>query len=101
MVADYYFSKPLWLIVIIFQVYKAGNTNQETSLRPFYCNYNFTCSISVHTQTLNKYPDAENTFEYQNNERISRQTEYSFQPYFKCFLFSHFVIYEKHLLLQW
>ena len=52
------------------QVYKASNMEQETSLRPFYCNYNFTCSISAHAQTLNEYPDAKNTFEYQNNERI-------------------------------
>ena len=38
-------------------------------------------SISAHAQTLNEYPDAENTFEYQNNERISEQSEYSLQPY--------------------
>ena len=39
---------------------KAGNTEQEISH----------CSISAHAQTLNKYPDAKNTFGYQNNERI-------------------------------
>ena len=37
--------------------------------------------MSAHAQTLNKYPDAENTFEYQNNERISEQSEYSLQLY--------------------
>ena len=31
---------------------KAGNIEQETSLRAFYCNYNLTCSISAHAQTL-------------------------------------------------
>ena len=54
------------------QVYKASNTEQETSLN---CNYNFTCSISAHTQIL--YSNTKNTFEYQNNERISEQCEYS------------------------
>ena len=30
---------------------------------------------------INEYPDAKNTFEYQNNERISEWSEYLLQPY--------------------
>ena len=30
---------------------------------------------------INEYPDAKNTFEYQNNERISECSEYLLQPY--------------------
>ena len=43
---------------------------------PFYCNYNFTCSISVHVQTLNEYLDAKIhsntkiTSEYPNGANI-------------------------------
>ena len=33
-----------------------------------HCNYNLTCSISAHAQTLNEYPDTKNTREYPNNE---------------------------------
>ena len=41
-----------------FSTLKAGNTEQQSSPQPFNCNYNFTCSISAHAQTLNEYPDA-------------------------------------------
>ena len=33
--------------------------------------------MSPHVQTLNEYPDAKNTFEYQKNKQISKQSEYS------------------------
>ena len=56
---------------------------QETSLQPFYCTYDFTCSISSHAQTLNKYLDAKNTFEYQNNKRLFEWSEYLLQPYYQ------------------
>ena len=48
--------------------------DQETTLWPFYCDYNFACP------TLNEYPNAEKTLEYQNNEQISEWSEYSLQP---------------------
>ena len=47
---------------------KAHNMELETSPRPYDCNYNFMCTISVHVQTLKEYSDAKNTSEYQNNE---------------------------------
>ena len=39
-----------------------------------------TCSISAHAQTLNEYPDAENTFEYKNYQQISKRSKYHCSP---------------------
>lgn len=53
---------------VLYRYGKPGNTEQETSPRPLYWNYNFnynvTCSISAHVQTLNKYLDPESTLKY-------------------------------------
>ena len=40
-----------------FIVKKASNTKQDTYQLPFYCDFNFTCLVSAHEQTLNEYPD--------------------------------------------
>ena len=36
---------------------KTGNTEQVTYQPPFYCNFDFTCLVSAHAQTLNEYTD--------------------------------------------
>ena len=39
------------------QAKKVGKTERDTYQPPFYYNFDFTCLVSAHAQTLNEYPD--------------------------------------------
>ena len=65
---------------VLYRGRKSVTLSKKLLLRPFYCCYNLTCSISVHVQTLNEYMDAKNTFGYQNNKRIFEHNEYLLHP---------------------
>ena len=52
--------KQHWCFYRLFctiQAYKPSSMVQDTYQLPFYCNFDFTCLVSAHAQTLNKYLD--------------------------------------------
>ena len=46
---------------------KTGNTEHQL---PFYCNFDFTCMVSAHVQTLNEYLDKEIQSTYIPNNQV-------------------------------
>ena len=73
--------------LVLYRCRKPITLSKKLLLRLFYCNYKYTCSISAHVQTLNKYPDAKNTFGYQSNDCISERSKYSLQRRMDTFNF--------------
>ena len=53
--------------VLLSKAKKAGNTEQDSCQLPFYCNFNFMCLVSVHAQTLYKYPDTDLDDQFMDN----------------------------------
>ena len=57
-----------------------GKTEQDTYQLPFYCNFDFTCLVSAHAQTLNEYPDTKKQIRIFSSLIIIWIIGYPFQP---------------------
>ena len=66
-------------IVLLSKSQNAGNMKQDSYQRPFYCNFDFTCLVSTHVQTLNECPDTKKWIWMFSSWIIIRIVRYLFQ----------------------
>ena len=64
--------KQHWCFYRSFCTLKAGNMEQNTYQSPFYGNFDFTCLVSAHAQTLNEYLDTKKHIRRFSSQILSR-----------------------------